>query len=389
MNIHEYQAKKLFADYEIPTQKGIVAFSSDGAYEYAKSSSNETFAIKAQIHAGGRGLGGGVKIAKNLEEVRQFSDEILGMTLITPQTNEHGQVVKKIYIEEGANIKHQYYLSIALDRSIENPIIIASKEGGVDIEEIALKYPEKIIKTELNSSIGLRAYNIKKICLGLGLDKEDSKTLASFLQKLYKFYIENDAELVEINPLIKTNEDKFIALDAKVSFDDNALYRHPSIEALRDIEEEEEVEIEANRHNLKYIELDGDIGCMVNGAGLAMAVMDIIKSEGGEPANFLDIGGGASEDTVTKAFEIMQKNRNIKVIFINIFGGIVRCDLVANGILGAIKAINMDIPLVVRLEGTNAKKGLQILKDANIKNIVAISDLNMATKKSIELAMEN
>lgn len=387
MNIHEYQAKKLFANYDIPVLKGEVVFSSDGAYEYAKSLKSDVFAVKAQIHAGGRGLGGGVKIAKNLSEVRKFADEILGMNLITPQTNANGQMVKKVYIEEGADIAHQYYLSIVLDRGLEKPVIIASVDGGVSIEDVAMKTPEKIITTAVDSLIGLRSFHISTICFGLGLDKEESKIFATFIKKLYKFYIEEDAELVEINPLVKTTDNKFIALDAKVSFDQNALYRHPKIEELRDEDEEEAIELEANKHNLKYVELDGNIGCMVNGAGLAMAVMDMIKHEGGEPANFLDIGGGASVETVTKAFEIMQKNRNIKVIFINIFGGIVRCDVVANGILGAMETINLDIPLVVRLEGTNAKQGLEMLQNTNYKNIVAISDLEEATKKSIELSI--
>ncbi len=386
MNIHEYQAKKLFSDYEIPILKGEVVFSSDGAYEYAKSLKGDIFAVKAQIHAGGRGLGGGVKIAKNLKEVREFSDEILGMQLITPQTDEHGQEVKKIYIEEGADISHQYYLSIVLDRGLEKPVIIASLDGGVNIEDVALSSPERIITTEIDSLIGLQSFHIANICSGLALCKEDSKVFGAFIEKLYKFYIENDVELVEINPLIKTTDNHFIALDAKVSFDENALYRHPKIEELRDIEEEEEIELEANSHGLKYVELDGNIGCMVNGAGLAMAVMDMIKHEGGSPANFLDIGGGASVETVTKAFEIMQTNRKIKVIFINIFGGIVRCDLVANGILGAMNEIKLDIPLVVRLEGTNAKQGLEILENSGYQNIVAISDLEKATKKSIELS---
>ena len=386
MNIHEYQAKKLFADYEIPILKGEVVFSSDGAYEYAKTLNSDVFAIKAQIHAGGRGLGGGVKLAKNLKEVREFSNEILGMQLITPQTDEHGQEVKKIYIEEGADISHQYYLSIVLDRGLEQPVIIASIDGGVNIEDVALNTPERIITTAIDSLIGLQSFHIMNICSGLNLNKEDSKKFGVFIHKLYKFYVENDVELVEINPLVKTKDDNLIALDAKVSFDENALYRHPKIEELRDIEEEEEIELEANSHGLKYVELDGNIGCMVNGAGLAMAVMDMIKHEGGKPANFLDIGGGASIETVTKAFEIMEKNRKIKVIFINIFGGIVRCDLVANGILGAMKEIQLDIPLVVRLEGTNAKQGLEILKKSGYKNIVAISDLEKATKKSIELS---
>jgi len=387
VNIHEYQAKQLFRKYNIPVLKGEVAYHSDGAYESAKNIGGDTFVVKAQIHAGGRGLGGGIKIVHSLDEVREVSEKMIDSVLITPQTSPSGKIVKKVYIEQGADIEHQYYLSIAFDRGQEKPVIIASLQGGVNIEDIAIKTPNDIIKIPISPVyIGLRSFHISSICSTLKLNKDESKLFSELLQNLYNLYMENDAELIEINPLVKTKDNKFIALDAKVSFDENALYRHPKIEELRDIDEEEEIELEANHHNLKYIQLEGNIGCMVNGAGLAMAVMDIIKHKGGEPANFLDIGGGASVHTVSKAFEIMQRNRNINAIFINIFGGIVRCDLVAKGILEAMESIKIDIPLVVRLEGTNAPQGLQILKETNFKNIEAISNLSDAIKRIIELS---
>ncbi|HHW4164260.1 TPA: ADP-forming succinate--CoA ligase subunit beta [Campylobacter coli] len=375
MNIHEYQAKAIFADNGIPTLKGKVAFSVEEAVENAKELGGSVWAVKAQIHAGGRGLGGGVKIAKNLDEVKAYASQILGMNLVTHQTGPEGKLVQKLYIESGANIVKEYYLAILFNRMAEQITIIASSEGGMDIEKVAKESPEKIAKVGIDPQIGFKMFHGLEVARVLGLDKDESKKLISMIAKLYKLYMDKDMNMLEINPLIKTAEGDFYALDAKCSFDDSALYRHPEIAELRDITEENPAEREAAEFGLSYIKLDGDVACMVNGAGLAMATMDIINYSGAKPANFLDVGGGASAETVAKAFEIILRDKNVKVIFINIFGGIVRCDRIANGILEATKNVEVNIPIVVRLDGTNAVEAKAILDSSNLKNIKAATNL--------------
>ncbi|EAL3219726.1 ADP-forming succinate--CoA ligase subunit beta [Campylobacter coli] len=375
MNIHEYQAKAIFADNGIPTLKGKVAFSVEEAVENAKELGGSVWAVKAQIHAGGRGLGGGVKIAKNLDEVKDYASKILGMNLVTHQTGPEGKLVQKLYIESGANIVKEYYLAILFNRMAEQITIIASSEGGMDIEKVAKESPEKIAKVGIDPQIGFKMFHGLEVAKVLGLDKDESKKLISMIAKLYKLYMDKDINMLEINPLIKTAEGDFYALDAKCSFDDSALYRHPEIAELRDITEENPAEREAAEFGLSYVKLDGDVACMVNGAGLAMATMDIINYSGAKPANFLDVGGGASAETVAKAFEIILRDKNVKVIFINIFGGIVRCDRIANGILEATKNVEVNIPIVVRLDGTNAAEAKAILDSSNLKNIKAATNL--------------
>ncbi|EOJ1868085.1 ADP-forming succinate--CoA ligase subunit beta [Campylobacter jejuni] len=375
MNIHEYQAKAIFADNGIPTLKGKVAFSVDEAVANAKELGGSVWAVKAQIHAGGRGLGGGVKIAKNLDEVKDYASKILGMNLVTHQTGPEGKLVQKLYIESGANIVKEYYLAILFNRMAEQITIIASSEGGMDIEKVAKESPEKIAKVGIDPQIGFKMFHGLEVARILGLDKDEGKKLISMIAKLYKLYMDKDMNMLEINPLIKTTEGDFYALDAKCSFDDSALYRHPEIAELRDITEENPAEREAAEFGLSYVKLDGDVACMVNGAGLAMATMDIINYSGAKPANFLDVGGGASPETVAKAFEIILRDKNVKVIFINIFGGIVRCDRIANGILEATKNVEVNIPIVVRLDGTNAAEAKTILDNSNLKNIKAATNL--------------
>ncbi|EOJ0446108.1 ADP-forming succinate--CoA ligase subunit beta [Campylobacter jejuni] len=375
MNIHEYQAKAIFADNGIPTLKGKVAFSVDEAVANAKELGGSVWAVKAQIHAGGRGLGGGVKIAKNLDEVKDYASKILGMNLVTHQTGPEGKLVQKLYIESSANIVKEYYLAILFNRMAEQITIIASSEGGMDIEKVAKESPEKIAKVGIDPQIGFKMFHGLEVARVLGLDKDEGKKLISMIAKLYKLYMDKDMNMLEINPLIKTAEGDFYALDAKCSFDDSALYRHPEIAELRDITEENPAEREAAEFGLSYVKLDGDVACMVNGAGLAMATMDIINYSGAKPANFLDVGGGASPETVAKAFEIILRDKNVKVIFINIFGGIVRCDRIANGILEATKNVEVNIPIVVRLDGTNAAEAKTILDNSNLKNIKAATNL--------------
>ncbi|AXL44956.1 TPA_asm: succinate--CoA ligase subunit beta [Campylobacter jejuni] len=375
MNIHEYQAKAIFVDNGIPTLKGKVAFSVDEAVANAKELGGSVWAVKAQIHAGGRGLGGGVKIAKNLDEVKDYASKILGMNLVTHQTGPEGKLVQKLYIESGVNIVKEYYLAILFNRMAEQITIIASSEGGMDIEKVAKESPEKIAKVGIDPQIGFKMFHGLEVARVLGLDKDEGKKLISMIAKLYKLYMDKDMNMLEINPLIKTAEGDFYALDAKCSFDDSALYRHPEIAELRDTTEENPAEREAAEFGLSYVKLDGDVACMVNGAGLAMATMDIINYSGAKPANFLDVGGGASPETVAKAFEIILRDKNVKVIFINIFGGIVRCDRIANGILEATKNVEVNIPIVVRLDGTNAAEAKTILDNSNLKNIKAATNL--------------
>jgi len=387
VNIHEYQAKQIFQKYGVPTLRGIVANTVDEAVEAAKELGGNIWVVKAQIHAGGRGLGGGVKLAKSIDEVRELADEILGMTLVTHQTGPEGKLVQKVYIEEGANIEDELYLSVVLDRAAEMPIIMASTEGGMEIEKVAAETPEKIVKVPVDPAFGFQGYHGRELVFGLGItDKDLQKKMIQFASKLYQLYMENDAEMIEINPLIRTAEGDYIALDGKMGFDDSALYRHPDIEAMRDISEEDPDEREAGKYGLSYVALDGEIGCMVNGAGLAMGTMDTINYMGGTPANFLDVGGGANPDTVAKGFEIILKNPNVKAIFVNIFGGIVRCDRIANGILEATKMVDVNVPVVVRLDGTNAEEAAVILEKANIKNIITATDLGDGAKKAVAAA---
>ncbi len=387
MNIHEYQAKQIFQEYGVPTPKGIVADTVEEAVEAAKKLGGPIWVVKAQIHAGGRGLGGGVKLAKSLDEVKQYADEILGMTLVTHQTGPEGKLVQKVYIEDGADIQDEFYLGVVLDRAKEMPVIMASTEGGMEIEKVAEETPEKIVKVTVDPSIGFQPFHGRELVFGLGLtDKTEQKNMINFAKKLYQVYMDKDAEMIEINPLIKTSQGEFIALDGKMGFDDSALFRHPEIEAMRDISEEDPDEREASKYGLSYVALDGEIGCMVNGAGLAMGTMDTINYMGGTPANFLDVGGTASAETVAKGFEIILKNPNVKAIFVNIFGGIVRCDRIANGILEATKQVDVNVPVVVRLDGTNAPEAAEILKNANIDNIIAADDLADGAKKAVAAA---
>jgi succinyl-CoA synthetase beta subunit len=387
MNIHEYQAKQIFQKYGVPTPRGIIANTPEEAVANAQELGGSVWVVKAQIHAGGRGLGGGVKLARSLDEVKTLASEILGMTLVTHQTGPEGKLVQKVYIEEGAAIADELYLSVVLDRAAEMPIIMASTQGGMDIETVAHNTPEKIIKIAIDPAIGFQGYHGRELVFGLGItDASEQKKMISFASKLFKLYMENDAEMIEINPLIKTASGDFLALDGKMGFDDSALGRHPEIEAMRDVTEEDPDEREAGEYGLSYVALDGEIGCMVNGAGLAMGTMDTINYMGGTPANFLDVGGKANAQTVAKGFEIILKNPKVKAIFVNIFGGIVRCDRIANGILEATKLVDVHVPVIVRLDGTNAPEAAEILKNANIANIIAASDLADGAAKAVAAA---
>ena len=382
MNIHEYQAKNLLKGYGVKVQQGIVADTPEAAVEAARELNSETgtewFVVKAQIHAGGRGKGGGVKLAKSREEVKEISKQILGMQLVTPQTGPEGKRVHKVLIAEdvyypGQHEPQEYYLSVLLDRAKGCNVIMASTEGGVEIEEVAKESPEKIIKEWIDPGIGLQPYQARNVAFALGLEGKAFKEMVKFVRSLYQAYVGADASLFEINPVLKTSDNKILAVDAKVNLDDNALYRHPELAELRDISEEDPAEVEASKSGLSYVKLDGNVGCMVNGAGLAMATMDIIKLSGGEPANFLDVGGGANAETVETGFRIILKDPNVKAILINIFGGIVRCDRVANGVVEAYKNIgDIDVPIIVRLQGTNAEEGAQIIQDSGLKVYSAI-----------------
>ncbi|OZI06963.1 succinate--CoA ligase subunit beta [Siphonobacter sp. BAB-5385] len=377
MNIHEYQAKEILKRYGVRIQEGIVADTPDKAVEVARELNIKTgtkwFVVKAQIHAGGRGKGGGVKLAKNYEEVREKSGQILGMQLVTHQTGPEGKKVHKVLISEdvyypGATEPKEFYLAILLDRAKACNVIMASTEGGMDIEEVAEHSPEKIIKEWIDPKVGLQGFQARKIAFALGLEGDAFKEMVKFIGSLYKAYIDTDASQFEINPVLKTSDNKILAVDAKVNLDDNALYRHTDLAEMRDVREEDPLEVEAGHYNLNYVKLDGNIGCMVNGAGLAMATMDLIKLSGGEPANFLDVGGGANAQTVEAGFRIILKDPNVKAILINIFGGIVRCDRVATGIVEAYKAIgNIPVPIVVRLQGTNAEEGAKIIDESGLE----------------------
>ena len=386
MKIHEYQAKTIFRKYGIPTPKGLVAHTVEEAIKNAEELGGPIWVVKAQIHAGGRGKGGGVKLAKSLDDVKKYASEILGMTLITHQTGPEGKLVQKLYIEDGADIKDEFYLSVVLDRAKEMPVIMASTEGGMDIEKVAAETPEKIIKVAIDPTVGFQGFHGRELAFGLGLPKAEQRAFIKFAKACYDVYMDNDAELIEIHPLVRTNSGDFIALDAKMGFDDSALARHKDIAEMRDISEEDDAEREAKSYGLSYISLDGEIGCMVNGAGLAMGTMDTIEYFGGTPANFLDVGGKANAQTVAKGFEIILRNPNVKAIFVNIFGGIVRCDRIANGILEATKIVDVNVPVIVRLDGTNAPEAAVILNNANIKNIITATDLADGAIKAVKAA---
>jgi len=380
MKIHEYQAKEILRRFNVEVPKGKVAFTPQEAVEVAKEIGGELWVIKAQIHAGGRGKGGGIKLARSLNEVYELTKQMIGMRLVTHQTGPEGRIVQKVLIEEGMNIEKELYVGITLDRSTSKNVVMVSTEGGVEIEKVAAETPEKILKEYVEPSIGLQQYQARKLAFGLGLEGDKFKNAVKFLLGLYRAYEETDASLAEINPLVVTKEGRVLALDAKMNFDDNALYRHPEIVELRDLNEEEPLEIEASKYNLNYIKLDGNVGCMVNGAGLAMATMDIIKLAGGEPANFLDVGGGASAETVENGFKIILSDPNVKAILINIFGGIVRCDRVAQGVIEASKKVNVNLPVVIRLEGTNAKEAEELLNNSGLNFLVATSLKDAAEK---------
>jgi succinyl-CoA synthetase beta subunit len=395
MNIHEYQAKKILKSYGVNIQEGIVADTPAKAVAAAKKLNAETgtgwWVVKAQIHAGGRGKGGGVKLAKNLNEVEETSKKILGMQLVTHQTGPEGKVVHKVLIAQdvyypGVSEPKEFYVSILLDRATSSNVVMASTEGGMDIEEVAARTPEKIIKEWIDPGQGLRPFQARKIAYKLGLEGNIAREMSRFIHSLYRAYVDSDASLFEINPVLKTSDDKILAVDAKVNLDDNALYRHPDLADMRDITEEDPLELEAGESGLNYIKLDGNVGCMVNGAGLAMATMDIIKLSGGEPANFLDVGGGANAKTVEAGFRIILKDPNVKAILINVFGGIVRCDRVAQGVVEAYKNIgNIEIPIIVRLQGTNAEEGAKIINESGLKvqSAVLLKDAARLVKEAV------
>jgi succinyl-CoA synthetase beta subunit len=382
MNIHEYQAKALLAEFGVTVPKGKVAFTVDEALQAAKELGGPIWVVKAQIHAGGRGKGGGVKVVNSMEKLEAAANDILGMQLITHQTGPVGQLVKRLYIEDGCDIDRELYLGMLVDRGSSRVTVIASTEGGMDIEEVAENSPEKIIKVVIDPATGLQPFHARKLAFGLGLEGKQVSSAVRFMMAMYKAFTERDASMVEINPLVVTSAGELIALDAKMNFDSNALYRQPSVEALRDEDEEDPAEVEASEHELNYIKLDGSIGCMVNGAGLAMATMDIIQLYGSSPANFLDVGGGATTERVTIAFKIILSDPNVKGILVNIFGGIMRCDVIAEGIVEGAKIAKLNVPLVVRLEGTNVEKGKEILANSGLP-IISADNLADAAEKVV------
>ena len=380
MKIHEYQGKEILRQFGVPVPRGIAAFTVQEAVEAAQKLGGPVWVVKAQIHAGGRGKGGGVKLARSIDEVKKLAGEILGMQLVTHQTGAHGQKVRRLLIEDGADIKKEYYVSAVTDRASQRVALMASSEGGMNIEEVAHATPEKIIKAFVDPATGLTTAQATELANGIGVPAASTAQCVDVLQKLYKVYMDTDASLVEINPLILEGNGNIKALDAKFNFDSNALYRHPEIVAYRDLDEEDPAEVEASKFDLAYISLDGNIGCLVNGAGLAMAAMDTIKLFGGEPANFLDVGGGATPEKVTEAFKIMLKNDKVKAILVNIFGGIMKCDTIATGVVAACKATNLNVPLVVRMKGTNEELGKKILADSGLPIISADTMADAAQK---------
>ncbi|NRF91171.1 ADP-forming succinate--CoA ligase subunit beta [Paenibacillus frigoriresistens] len=384
MNIHEYQGKEVLRQYGVNVPNGKVAFTVDEAVEAAKELGTSVVVVKAQIHAGGRGKAGGVKVAKNLDEVRTYASEILGKVLVTHQTGPEGKEVKRLLIEEGCDIKKEYYVGVVVDRATGSVVLMASEEGGTEIEEVAEHSPEKIFKEVVDPAIGLQAFQARRLAYSINIPNELVNKAVKFMLALYKAFVEKDASIAEINPLVVTGSGDVMALDAKLNFDSNALFRHKDIVELRDLEEEDAKEIQASKFDLSYIALDGNIGCMVNGAGLAMATMDIIKHYGGDPANFLDVGGGATKEKVTEAFKIILSDEQVKGIFVNIFGGIMRCDVIADGVVAAARELGLSRPLVVRLEGTNVELGKKILNESGL-NIVAADSMADGAQKIVAL----
>ncbi|GJM15267.1 MAG: succinate--CoA ligase [ADP-forming] subunit beta [Thermodesulfobacteriota bacterium] len=385
MNIHEYQAKELLSKYGVAVPMGKVASHEDEAEQIAKDLNVEKFVVKAQIHAGGRGKGGGVKVANMLDEVKRLASEILGMNLVTHQTGPEGKLVSKVLVEEASNIATELYLGMVIDRATEKIVIMASQEGGMEIEEVARTNPEKILKEYVDPTVGLLPYQCRKIAYFLGLKGKTVNKAVKFILGLYQAFTEKDCSLAEINPLIVTNDGDVFALDGKMNFDDNALFRHPDIEKMHDPNEEDPTELEAKKWGISYVKLDGNIGCLVNGAGLAMSTMDIIKHHGGEPANFLDVGGGATADQVLQALKMILSDPNVKAIFINIFGGIMKCDTIAEGVISAAKEVGIEVPLIVRLEGTNVELGRKLLSESGL-NIITGSDMREAAGKAVDAA---
>ena len=382
MNIHEYQAKQLFKNYNVKTLEGVVATNASEAANACKTLGGNIWVVKAQVHAGGRGKGGGIILCKTTDEVYEAADKLIGSNLVTPQTTSDGVMVRKVYVEEGCDIAKELYLGIVLDRERDLPVVMASIEGGVEIEEIAIKEPEKILKVYADPITGIGNWQARKIAFGLGLEGKQVSSCCKFIVSLYELFMKLDCSIVEINPLVVTSDDDIIALDAKINFDSSALFRHDDIEKLRDLDEEEPLESQATKAGLNYIKLDGDIGCMVNGAGLAMSTMDIIKLHGGEPANFLDVGGGATADQVSEGFRIILSDPEVKAIFVNIFGGIMRCDFIAEGIITAAKEIELDVPLIVRLAGTNVDLGKKMLSESGL-DLITADDMDSGARKSV------
>ncbi len=371
MKIHEYQAKELFRAYGIPTPQGDVAFTPEEAVSVAQELSGSKYVVKAQIHAGGRGKGGGVKVVDSLDGVKEAASQILGMQLVTHQTGPEGKNVKSILVEEGSAIERELYISVILDRSAGMPVIMASAAGGMEIEEVAAKTPEKIIKEWVDPLVGIQPFHARKVAYALGIPEEGIKDAVKLIMGLYKLFWEKDCSLVEVNPLVITQDNRVIALDGKINFDDSALYRHSDLQKLRDLDEEDPLEVEASKYHLNYIRLEGNVGCMVNGAGLAMATMDIIKLYGAAPANFLDVGGGANAEAIENAFRILLSDKHVEAVLINIFGGILRCDLLAEGVVAAASKLDVKLPIVIRMEGTNVSRGKEILQSSNLKFLVA------------------
>ncbi|MET3575275.1 ADP-forming succinate--CoA ligase subunit beta [Bhargavaea ullalensis] len=384
MNIHEYQGKQILREFGVEVPKGMVAFSPEEAVKAAKELGSNVTVVKAQIHAGGRGKAGGVKLAKNVDEVREYAKELLGKILVTHQTGPEGKEVKRLYIEEGSDILKEYYISLVVDRSTDRVVLMGSEEGGMDIEEVAETNPEKIFKEVIDPVVGLTGFQARRMAFNMNIPSKLVNKAAKLFLGLYDAFISKDASIVEINPLVVTGDDKVMALDAKFNFDDNALYRHPDVVELRDFDEEDPKEIEASKYDLSYVSLDGNIGCMVNGAGLAMSTMDTINFYGGRPANFLDVGGGATAEKVTEAFKIILSDPNVKGIFVNIFGGIMKCDIIAEGVIQATKQLGLEVPLVVRLEGTNVDAGKKLLNESGL-NITSADSMADGAQKIVEL----
>ncbi len=385
MNIHEYQAKQLLKEFGVPVLQGDIALTPEDAVKVAKKIGGPVWVVKAQIHAGGRGKAGGVKLAKSIDEVREYAKNILGKTLVTHQTGPEGKEVQKVLIEEGCKIKKEYYVAALVDRTTGKVAMMASSEGGVEIEKVAETHPEKIITIEIDPATGFNGFHARKLAFGIGMNASLVKQATQLFSGLYETFIKKDCSMAEINPLVETEDGKLLALDAKMNFDDNALFRQPAVMEMRDLTEENPTEIEASRYELAFIKLDGSIGCLVNGAGLAMATMDLIKLHGGEPANFLDVGGGASKEKVAAAFKIILKDQNVRAILVNIFGGIMKCDIIAEGVIAASKEVGLKVPLVVRLAGTNVEKGKEILQKSGL-NIISADELADAAQKAVHAA---